>query len=380
MGLVETYLVYSFQNLAKNKARSLAATAGICVALFLIFVQWGFLESAKKQITLLYDYFDYDIVVLADTYQFMFTAKPFDSVRLIQAGVLPSVEDTFQLNFATALWERNDTEQRSSLMLFGLDHKPEFIANNDVRRGLAQLKRGRGILVDEYSHTDFGPLATGTKAKINRQQVEIVSHFQLGMFFYTEGSALVDNTSFGRLTFRPSRETSFGLIRLKDGFDAQQEKAKLSRLLPDDVLVLTKTELIAREQEYFVNVKPLGIIFRTGVFVAFLTGTVILLQVISTDIGTRFNEYATLKAMGFGSDFIYGSAILQTLIIVLTALAGATLITKLLFARVHQATHLPADMTGELFTFVLLLALLKCFVISLLILRKLSLADPAALF
>ncbi|MCG6863119.1 MAG: ABC transporter permease [Chromatiaceae bacterium] len=380
MGLFSACLTLGFRNLAAHKARSLAAGAGICFALFLIFLQWGFLQAAKKQITLLYTQFDYDLVLLSETYQFMFTAQPFDRVRLMQAGALPSVQDSFGLNFAITNWEDKTSKLRSSLLLLGVDRKPEFILDERIRDGVRNLNGGRNILIDAFSHSDFGPLIPGTRALINRQEVEIASQFNLGMFFYTEGAALVDNTAFVRLSRRPSRDVNFGLIRLRDGYDPWVEKAKLERLLPDDVIVLSKSDLIDKEQHYFINVKPLGIVFKVGVFIAFVTGAVILFQVISTDIGTRMNEYATLKAMGFGIGFIYGSAMVQTMMLALTAFAFSCFISIAIFRRVYELTHLPAEVNSGLIEFVLVVTLMMCLVIGVSALRKLSKAHPADLY
>ena len=65
------------------------------------------------------------------------------------------------------------------------------------------------------------------------------------------------------------------------------------------LLVLTRRELIAQERAYFLSTKPMGIMLYISMLIAYLVGSVILIQVLSTDISNRMGEYATMKAMGF---------------------------------------------------------------------------------
>jgi len=380
MRLLSACLSFSLRNLAQHKIRSLAATAGITFALFLIFLQWGLLDGAKRQITAFYDYFDYDIVVLDDAYQFMFTAEPFDRIRLMQAQALESVEKTFAINFALGIWEDNASHLRSTLMLFGVDPDSGLILEPSISEGLKSLHGQRNILIDALSHSDFGSLTPGTRALINGQEVQISSHFRLGLFFYAEGAALVDNTAFSRLAQRSARDTSFGMIRLKEGADPWVEREKLARLLPGDVIALTKEELLGKENSYFVNVKPLGIIFTAGVSISFVTATVILFQVISTSIATRLREYATLRAMGFGFGFVFGSAAIQAFTLSSCAFAGAAVISAALFGYIFQLTNLPLALTRELIILVLGMTQVMCLAISFATLRDLSRMHPADLY
>ncbi|WP_328988140.1 FtsX-like permease family protein [Thiorhodovibrio winogradskyi] len=380
MSLLSAAFTFSWRNLTANKARSAAASAGIAFALFLVFLQWGFLDAAKKQVTTVFDFFDYDIAILKNTYQFLFTTEPFDRVRLIQAKALPEVEKIFAVNFSLATWEDDISGLRSSLMLFGVDPDPDFVADRHIGRGLQHLRGKRDVIVDAYSHPDFGPLAKGTRAFINNQEVRIAGHFLLGMFFYTEGSALVDNNGFSLLTGRSSRQTSFGFIQLNSGASPDQTRARLQHLLPDDVIAITKTDLIAKEQEYFIEVKPLGFIFSAGVVISFLTAFVILFQVVATDINTRVREYATLKAMGFGFGFIYGTALLQVFLIAAVALLAATLQAALLFHYVEQQIHLPLAMTGELLGIVSGVSLAMVVITGFASLFDLAKANPADLY
>ncbi len=52
-----------------------------------------------------------------------------------------------------------------------------------------------------------------------------------------------------------------------------------SKTLPDGTLVLTRDELIAQERAYFLSTKPIGIMMYISMLIAYLVGSVILIQV-----------------------------------------------------------------------------------------------------
>lgn len=373
-------LQLSLRNMAAHKARNMAAGAGICFAIFLIILQWGLLLAAKKESTLLYEYFDFDLAVVSDGYQFMYSAKGFDRIRLVQAMALPAVEDTFSLSIGKAGWVDPDTNLRSATMVVGVDPKVEFISDPLIRDQLPRLRSNRDLLVDRLSQPDLGPLEPGRRVRLNRQEVEIAGFFELGFFFYAEGSVLVKNEVFPRYTGRDARDITIGLIRLRPGTDPQEVQRRLTALLPVEVVVMTQDQLIEQEQAYFVDIKPLGIMFQSGVLVAFLTGLVVLFQVTSADVGNRLREYATLKAMGFGGAAVYGTALGQILLLSLAAFVPAVGISAWLFHFVRGLTHLPLELSPQLLGLVLALTLGMNLLAGVMTLSRLSRAHPADLF
>ena len=171
-----------------------------------------------------------------------------------------------------------------------------------------------------------------------------------------------------------------GLLNLKDGYDANETVLRLRSILPNDVLIFTREDFLQREQAYFIEVKPVGIMFKSAVFIAFAVGLVILFQVLSTELGNRINEFATMKAMGFSIQFIYGIGIMQNLIITLMSFLPAWLICTAIFELIYALSKLPMEMTWELFITVFSLTMLMSITAGLLALRKVKKADPAELF
>jgi len=373
-------LVIAVLNLSQHKIRTATASFGIIFAIFLIFLQLGFLQSVKKEATLLYEYFDFDLAMISKDYQFLYSPPSFDRIRLTQARSNPEVTDSFNLNVRITSWTNPESQITSSLLLLGLDQKPAFITDTAIKKGISALTDQRSILLDSYSHSDLGARKINDKGEISNHDVTVSNLFQLGLFFYAEGAAIVNNQHFNYYAKRSSRDTSIGFLRVKPDSDIQKIKSQLNAMLPDDVQLLTKAELIQQEQNYFVNTKPIGIIFKAGVFIALVIGSVILFQVLSAEINNRMREFATLKAIGFSDSFVYGIGATQTLIFTLLGYIPALILANLVFNLVYNLTHLPTMVSFYLMSVVFFLVLGMSLFAGVTTLYKVRRADPVELF
>ena len=67
--------------------------------------------------------------------------------------------------------------------------------------------------------------------------------------------------------------------------------------------MLTKAEFIELERQYWGE-GGTGFIFNLGAVVGFIVGTVIVYQILYTDVSDHLPEYATLKAMGYSDRYL----------------------------------------------------------------------------
>ena len=367
-------------NLLQHKIRTLTALVGIIFAVFLIFLQLGFLQSVKKEATLLYEYFDFDLAIVSKDYQFLYSPPSFDRIRLTQARSNPKVTDSFNLNIRITSWTNPETLINSSLLLIGLDKKPSFLIDKTIKSGINTIDERRTVLLDEYSHPDLGQRKIGDQGQISGRDVKIKGLFQIGLFFYAEGAAIINNQHFAYYAHRSSRDSSIGLLKIKPNADIREVKSQLLTMLPKDIQVLTKNELITQEQNYFVSTKPIGIIFKAGVFIALVIGVVILFQVLSAEINNRMREFATLKAIGFSDPFVYGIGATQTMIFTLLGYIPALILCSLVFNFVYNVTHLPTQIDLNLMLVVLALITSMSLFVGIITLHRVRRADPVELF
>ena len=120
--------------------------------------------------------------------------------------------------------------------------------------------------------------------------------------------------------------------------------------------------------------------FQSAVFVAFVVGLVILYQVLATELNNRMHEYATMKAMGFGTAFVYGIGVTQNLLFIVFSYLPAYAIAVAVFYAVKTGIKLPTDMTFELALTVLVMTIVMGITAGMLAMRKLQSADPVDLF
>ncbi|MEE8438164.1 MAG: ABC transporter permease [Micropepsaceae bacterium] len=364
----------------QRRLRLVVALAGTAVPIVLLLMQMAFLSGARLQVTRFYEAFNFDIAIISSDYQFLVEGGAVDRVRLTQANALPEVVDTFAINIGNSRWTNKATEREVPTLVFGIDEKPNFLANPQFQRGLTALGTNRSILVDEYSLESFGALDIGTEGEVSGIDVNIVERFQLGLFFYADGSTIVKNTDFPRYIAKNPLTISIGLIQLDANADAMDVRDQLIAALPDDVRVLTYDEFIAAERAFFITTKPIGILLQTSMWIAFLVGSVILLQVISTDIVNRLKEFATLKAMGFGPEFVFGIGLFQALLLAAGAFVVALIVSAVILSLVASVTHLPTTITFALGILALLIVLTMSVLSVAFVVRRIAGTDPAELY
>ena len=148
-----------------------------------MFLQWGLLQAVRTEATALYDFFEFDLAITSQDYQLLYSPGEFDRVRMLQTLALDSVDSSFNLNIDSGRWIDMSSWLRSSVLIFGVDEDPGFIANTDMQTDLGKMMGSRAIMVDRYSHSDFGSIEQGNTAQIDNREVDIYGQFSLGLFF-----------------------------------------------------------------------------------------------------------------------------------------------------------------------------------------------------
>jgi putative ABC transport system permease protein len=367
-------------NLLQHKLRLLVGLSGIAIALFLLILQIDSLDATRAKVTSLFSFFHFDLAIVPASYEILISPGTFERVRLSQARTVPQITGTEGVNIGVSSWSLPDRRTGDSILLIGLDNRPDFIRNPAVRRGLPLLADGRSILFDAYSQPDMGPVTVGQLGTLGDQRVEIAGLYRLGLFFYEPGSAIVSSSEFSRLTGRDRRDLTIGLLQTAPGADPRRVKRELEAKLPGDVRILTHDELIRQEQAYFVDTKPTGIMVDIGMVIACLVAVAIMVQVLSTEVGNRIKEYAVLKAMGFSPVFVYAIGIIQSMMLALFGVVPALLIAGAVLGYINYATHLPTGVGLGLVVLAMLVALATGVVAALSTLWRVGRADPAELF
>ena len=209
----------------------------------------------------------------------------------------------------------------------------------------------------------------------------IGGQYVLGTGFLGLGVVLASEADFFRMfPQRPPDAVNLGLVTLKPGADPDKVADALRAVLPNDVQVFTRPELEAHEVAFWTTRTATGLIFGSGLIVAFVVGIMVLYQTLATQITRQLPQFATLKAVGYTNRFLDRIVLFEALLVMLIAFFPALAAALGVYAVIRSQTLLPANLTaiqlGAVFGITLSMSVISAF----LSVGRLRRADPAEIF
>jgi putative ABC transport system permease protein len=400
--------------------RTLAAVAGMALAVVMVLLQLGFLEAVRITAALNYDQLDFDVAVVSAEFEQFYGPGQFPAARLTQARSLPEVTAARPLYTRMCLWRcpsyppatgrgpaaedgatsshnalmrwwlgarRPRPLQRRALLVLGVD--PDRNPFRDpIRSQIAaagsRLREADQVLLNDRSNPDFGweqwPEFTGWE--LGNRRVDVIGPFSLTRSFGADAAVACVDTNFARALGLSSLDgaVNFGLITLLPGSDPEECAARLTRALPHDVRVLSRRALYRLESDYWVGQTATGKIFSFGVFLTMVVAAVVVHQVLAGDIRDHLPEYATLKAMGYGDGDLARVIQAQAGLYAAACYLPAVLLAAVVYRATDRLANIPMVLTGANLLTALVVTAITSQVAGALTVRKLRLADPADLF
>ncbi|GET37093.1 ABC transporter permease DevC [Microseira wollei] len=372
--------------LIKSKSRLAVALAGIGFADMLMFVQLGMLDALLTGATQAHQNLQADLVLTNPQFQTLFNIKNFPRERLQQTLAYDGVKSVRPLYVSLAQWRNPETLLERGILVWGIDPANSPFNFPEVNQNLEGIKLLDRALFDRASRPEYGQIPDlfkqrGTvEAQVNQQTIQTIGLFTLGASFGADGNIITSDSTFLKLfPDRQANQIDVGLINLKPGTDVQKIQQQLKAGLPNDVKVLTPTEFAKIEIDYWQS-QGVGFIFGMGVVVGFIVGTVIVYQILYTDVADHLPEYATLKAMGYTDAYLLGALMQEALILAVLGYIPGFLLSLGLYQLTYAATLLPVAMKIDRALLVMLLTVFMCGVSGAIATRKLRSADPADVF
>lgn len=371
----------AWRNVAHGKARSFIALCGISFAILLIFMQLGFYAAAGNSATNVYDALDFDVLLLSPQYVFVARASQFPRSRLEQVRAVEGVESATPVWIGLGEWRSLESRERWNILTLGVEPAQRPFRDKAVNDQLPLLKVRDTALSDSLSRPEHGPLETGVVSEVQHHRVRIAGRYAIGAGFVAGATLITGRETFFQIFKETSPErVSAGLVKLAPGTSPEKAAAEINRLIEPGAAAFTRSELSAAEQRFWLKVKPVGIMFTSGVLIAFIAGAVILYQVLASEVQNRLREYATLKALGYDNRYVYGVVAQQALIFCALGFVPAFFLALLLYSLLRTQALVPVSMEFTRAAGVLLLTGLMCLSATFLAVRKLRAADPADLF
>lgn len=372
---------------SRERSRLLVAMAGIAFADMLMFIQLGFRTALYDSNTQLHRTIRADLVLLSPQARNIVNMTSIPRRRLYQAKSLQGVQSVQALYADFVDWKNPQTKKKTSILLLGFDPARSPFNLTGVDRNLERLKYPDTVLFDTGSRGDYTTTIQSVQqgqpvpTEIRERKVAVNGLFLSGASFAADGNVITSDVNFHRIMAnRKASEVSAGLITLESGTDPKQMAAALRSWLPNDVKVLTLKEFAQFEEDYWAENTPIGFIFNLGTAIGFIVGTVIVYQILSSDVADHMAEYATLKAMGFRDWYLLSVVFQEALILAILGFIPGYAISYGLYGLTRGATSLPLFMTLSRAITVFVLTGLMCLISGAIATRKLRSADPADVF
>ncbi|MEO3703553.1 ABC transporter permease DevC [Trichormus azollae] len=377
----------SWLQLTREKTRLAVALSGIAFADILMFMQLGFRDALYYSNVRMHRSLKGEIVLINTQSNAVLAMKPFSQRRLYKALDLPAVQSVHPIYLDYTSWKNPITGRPRNILTFGIN--PEFNVFDlpGVEENLHKLKLPDVVLFDRSSRLEYGPIAAdfdqgkNVTAEVRRRKIKVTGLFTLGASFGADGNLITSDVNFLRLfTTRQRGLIDIGLIKLKPGADPNQVAAYLQTYLPTDVNILTKQEFIDYERKYWASSTAIGFIFTLGTIMGFIVGTVIVYQILYTEVTDHLSEYATLKAIGYTQNYLLTVIIQEAFMLAVLGYIPGFACALFMYHVARDATLLPVLMSYERAIMVLILTIFMCFISGIIAMRKLRSADPADIF
>lgn len=340
----------AWQQLMKEKTRLIIAIAGIGFADMLMFLQLGFQDSLYDSVTQPHRLLQADLVMVNPQFKSLAAVQSFSRERLYQTRSSNAVQSVSSIQIGMGQWKNPETQLNRAILIWGVEPDAPSFALPELQQNVGQLKLLNHVLFDRGSRPEYGAIAdtmqkqSGIATELNQQMIQVSGLVTIGSSFVADGNVIMSDSTFLKLyRERRSNQVDIGLIQLKSGTDPQTVKSQLIASLPTDVQILTPEEFVQVERHYWESQGTIGFIFGIGVVVGFIVGTVIVYQILYTDVANHLPEYATLKAMGYSDRYLLTVLLQEALILAVFGFIPGYLIAVGLYQVTYAATLLPIE-------------------------------------
>jgi putative ABC transport system permease protein len=377
----------SWLQLSHEKVRLLIALAGIGFADMLMFVQLGFQNALFDSSVKFHKAVDGDVFLMSPQSDSLGFTKTFSDRRLYESLAIDKVESVVPVYLNFGSWKNPVNRKTRTMLAIGFNPANNILNLPGVAENLDQVKLADFVLFDDKSRIEFGPIPELLKQKpivnteFDSRDVKVSGLFSLGASFAADGNIITSDTNFLRLF--PERKRGLidiGVINLKPGANLEVALAEIRKKLPQDVDIFSKEEFIQQEISYWQDSTSIGFIFTLGTAIGFVVGTVIVYQILYTDVANHLSEYATLKAMGYKDSYFIILVFQEAVILAVLGFIPGVVVATGLYSLAAGATALPLFMTTSRAIAVLILTIIMCCISGSIAVRKLSAADPADIF
>jgi putative ABC transport system permease protein len=364
--------------LGHNRMRLLLGAAGVAFGVGVMMVEIALLAGVLDSQSLVATLVRGDLVVMSTARSDLHRWNTMDPVRLSQIAAIVGVARAMPVYQGHVGIKSPDDGRVRRIIVYAFSPDDMPLAVGDATTVARQLKFSHGFLFDRRSRSIFGDVRPGQEIEIDRAPLRVLGTVEIGPDIVNDGAIVMSEGDWRAR--QPGDRPIMGVIRLAAGADAGKVANRIRAALPADIVVMTPRQLQQREDDATLRVAPIGILFMAGVLAGLVIGAINCYQLMFNEVSDHAPQYATLKAMGFSDRFLRRVILEQALL-----LAATGFLIGLCFAFVADATMtletgLPIHVGFGAGLFVWLLTIGMCIFAGWMAVRRVAVADPAALY
>ncbi|WP_028880460.1 FtsX-like permease family protein [Terasakiella pusilla] len=363
--------------LLHDKKRLFLSICGIGFAVIIMFMQLGFFNGINDSQANIARLMNADLVLIHSKRTHLNKWNRFAPIHVQQVLSTPGVSEAIPIYKDGVGLKNPDTKQvkRTIMYAFPPDSRPFRLKGMDPEMW-DLLKVQGNCFYDVRSREIFGEFKVGDSLTVDDRPMRLAGFVEVGPNIINDGTLFCGEGSWRQ----PGSFLIMALFRFQDNVDHEAVTEKIKANLDDDLVIMTPQELAQREIMYTVINAPIGAIFGVGLIVSLFIGTVICYQILFNEITDNLAQYATLKAMGFSSRFLYGVILEEASLLAVLGFIPGFLISTLIYQITSDATRLIMDFNVYRVSFIFFLTLIMCLVAGFLAMRKVLTVDPADLY
>jgi len=366
------------RNLFHDRLRFIATIIGIVFSMVLVTVQMGLFLSFERMVTTMIDHTPADLWIMP------FGTKCFEDPSLLdererfRAMSIKGVTDAVPILISFAQW-RVPTGGTTPVLVIGSDmDKAGLRPWNIVEGDLDALSIPDAVAIDQSYFDRLGSKGLGDTVEIGdrRAQVRVVTK---GIRSFTTTPYVFTPLDRARAyTGTPPNKATYLLVRLAAGADVESARTRLNETLAK-AEALTPAEFRSRSRSFWLFGTGAGAALFAGALLGMIVGIVIVAQTLYSSTKEYLNEFATLRAIGSSSIYIYAVIIIQAL---LSAIIGFGIAAGIgvFIVEVTAESALPVFMTPTLTVSLFLLTIAMCVISAMSAIVQVMRMDPAMAF
>ncbi|RZM82496.1 ABC transporter permease DevC [Leptolyngbya iicbica] len=380
-------------NLTHDRRKFATSMAGVGFAVLLMFLFTGFQNALYDSQVQLINRLNADIIIINRLKNNMFVPSAFARRRLYQAQALAGVKAAYPMYMSDVRWRNPETRKTRPVRVLAFNLADPVLPLPGVTANLAALRLPNTALIDTRARAEIGPREAGIQSELADRAIKIVGTFSLGTDFAAgNGNLIMSDQNFLRYFANRGPEedersfatVDIGLVQVQPGINVDEMVQALSDFLPNDVKVLRRSgpgnSFEAQERDYWRESTNIAFVFSLLTVMSFFVGIILVYQILYTDVADHWQEYATLKAMGYSNRFLFTVVIQEALILSVLGFIPGLLVSRLLYTAASNAIGLVFLMTPGRIAQMYLATFAMCLISGAIAVRKVQSTDPAEVF